>query len=236
MIVAAQEWVDLLLVHYRVDASELRRLVPVQLELDSFERTSWVTLIPFRITRSRPIVLPRPAAFLLPGSDFVELNFRTYVRGPDGVPGIWFFSLDASSRAAVAGGRLAYGLPYVHARMHLERDADSVRFSSRRTSGKEECESVCQVSGEARRATPGTLEHFLVERYVLFALRSGGLWSARVHHPPYLLRGVRLELWNENLLPLAGFRSATREAAQYSPGVAVRISSPFRVAEGRKRR
>ena len=43
---------------------------------------------------------------------FPELNLRTYVKGPDGRGGVYFFSLDAASLLAVVGARVAFGLPY----------------------------------------------------------------------------------------------------------------------------
>ncbi|HVR44366.1 MAG TPA: DUF2071 domain-containing protein [Thermoanaerobaculia bacterium] len=228
MILGRQEWEHLLFVHYEVEEAALRREVPDALELDRHEERSWVTIIPFRIRRSRPAFLPRAAAPILPASAFVELNFRTYVRGPDGEAGVFFFSLDASSLLAVAAGRAVYRLPYVHARMELTVDDGAIRFSSARISGPEECEARYRPAGTPAPAAPGTLDHFLIERYALFAVDGTKVSAARVRHHPYRVQSVSLETWRENLLVGRGFAPAPFSAIHYAAALPVEVSSPFR--------
>ena len=86
-------------------------------EVERHEGHAWITLIPFLIAESRPAWLPRMLA-----SAFLETNLRTYVRGPDGEHGIYFFSLEAESLPAVAAARLLYGLPYFFAAMSRRVD------------------------------------------------------------------------------------------------------------------
>src|SRR5579883_3335517 len=115
--VMRQNWRQLLFLHWAVPAEHVRPLVPPQLDLDLFEDTAWVSLVAFTITGLRPVGLPP-----LPGlSSFHETNVRTYVHRGGRDPGVWFFSLDAANRLAVLGARLAFHLPYYHARMLLER-------------------------------------------------------------------------------------------------------------------
>src|SRR5204862_491999 len=80
--------------------------------IKTFDGSAWATLIPFAIFATRPIGFPNALSI-----DFLEINLRTYVRSARGEPGIYFFSLDASSWLAVAGARVAYGLPYFAAAM-----------------------------------------------------------------------------------------------------------------------
>jgi len=89
--VGFQRWRELLFLHWPMPPGALRALVPAALELDLFEGTAWVTLIPFEIVESRPFGFPGALA-----DRFLEVNLRTYVRGPDGEPGIYFWSLEAS--------------------------------------------------------------------------------------------------------------------------------------------
>ena len=73
------------------------------LELEVRDGHAWVGITPFVIRACRFRGLPVVPIL----SGFPELNLRTYVRAA-GKPGIWFFSLDAGSRAAVSqvdGGR-----------------------------------------------------------------------------------------------------------------------------------
>ena len=95
----------------------LRPLVPPSLELDTFEGQAYVGLVPFTMTGVRPVWAPA-----VPGlSDFHEVNVRTYVHKDGRDPGVWFLSLDASSRLAVLVARATYHLPYRFARMSLRR-------------------------------------------------------------------------------------------------------------------
>ena len=152
-----QTWLDLLFAHWPIPPEHMRALVPPPLELDLYDGQAWVAVTPFRIAGLRPRGLPP-----LPGSShFPELNVRTYVRY-HGLPGVYFFSLDAGSRSAVLGARLAYGLPYLYADMSLEDDGDWIHYRSRRISNPDaEFAGEYRPVGEAHQSQPGTIEHFL---------------------------------------------------------------------------
>ena len=230
MFIGRQEWEHLLFVHYQVDQAVLRRMVPEPLELDLFEGQAWVTIIPFRIRASRPALVPRAASPLVPASDFVELNFRTYVRAPNGEAGVWFFSLDASSRLAVAGARLGYGLPYENAEMSFELEDGTMVFSSKRIDGPPACSARYRPAGTPAHTEPGSLNHFLVERYALFTVDEGRVSGARVRHVPYMIQDVELEEWSENLLVERGFAATDFSVTHYAARVSVDITAPFNVA------
>ncbi|TMA18190.1 MAG: DUF2071 domain-containing protein [Deltaproteobacteria bacterium] len=110
VIVGYQDWRDLLFIHWRVPATEIAPLVHPRLSVDERDGTGWVSMTPFTLRNGRLRGLP-------PLPDFHELNFRTYVTHPRHGPGIWFFSLDAANRLAVAAARLSVRLPYFAARM-----------------------------------------------------------------------------------------------------------------------
>jgi uncharacterized protein len=224
--VGHQLWRDLLFLHWPVSAAALRSSVPSELGIDLFEGQAWVTLIPFRIEDSRPAGLPR--AFSM---SFLETNLRTYVRGPDGEPGIFFWSLEASSLMAVLGARLAYGLPYFPAAMGMRRIGERIAYTSRRRLGGDAQLAVSWTLGAPiGSAVAGTRDHFLVERYALYALRRGGLRRARVRHRPYPLQEVRVDAWTESLLRAAGVpRPDAAPLCHASPGVDVEICAPARV-------
>ena len=100
--------------HWRVDASALRKLVPEELELQEHDGSAWLGITPFLISGFRLRgTLPVPVV-----SSFPELNVRTYVTS-EAKPGIWFFSLDTPSRLAVEAARRTYRLPYFHSRASL---------------------------------------------------------------------------------------------------------------------
>src|SRR3954463_283981 len=126
--VMGQTWERLLFAHWSVGADELRRVVPAALPLDAHDGRHWGGGTPVVVAAMHPRGLPPPPA----GSRFAELNVRTYVT-VDGKPGIWFLSLDAASRLAVTAARRTYRLPYLHARMGIERLGNALAYGTRRT-------------------------------------------------------------------------------------------------------
>ncbi|HET8528972.1 MAG TPA: DUF2071 domain-containing protein [Gaiellaceae bacterium] len=193
-----QTWEDLLFAHWRVPAEVLRRHVPPGLEVDEFDGTAWVGVTPFRLTALRGRgLLPLPYV-----SEFLELNVRTYVTAQE-KPGIWFFSLDASSRLAVEAARRTYKLPYFHARMSATRGADWIAY---------ECARVAEAgrvfSGRYRpegavfHAEPGSLEWFLTERYCLYTTDRGTLARAEIHHELWPLQTAEAEVGLASIAPV----------------------------------
>jgi uncharacterized protein len=184
-----QSWIDLCFLHWRVDETQLRKLVPDSVELDTYDGSTWLGITPFQLSNFRLRGLPP-----VPGlSTFPELNVRTYVtRG--GKPGIWFFSLDAASRLAVEAAKKLYKLPYHHAQMRYERVGDYVQFESGRAGAA--LSGRYRGDGALFHAEPGELEYFLSERYCLYTGDGGRLYRAEIHHPPWdLQRGdARIDL------------------------------------------
>ena len=197
----AQSWVDLLFAHWRVEAASLRELVPPGLELDEHDGSAWLGITPFLIAGFRLRgTLPLPVF-----STFPELNVRTYVTHGD-KPGIWFFSLDTSSRVAVEAARRTYRLPYFHARTVHERRGDRVDFSNSR--GERVFEVTYRdATTEPFEPQPGSLEHFLTERYCLYAADGEGLHRADIHHPPWRLRPAEASI-EVNTMPPDGVEVA----------------------------
>jgi len=220
--VGHQRWRDLLFLHWPMPPGAVRPRVPASLELHLHDGQAWVTAIPFRIEDSRPVGVPRALALR-----FLETNLRTYVLGPDGEPGIFFWSLEASSLLAVAGARLVYGLPYFPARMRMGRVGGGFDYATRRWGGEAGLTATWTVGAAQGSALPGTRDHFLVERYALYAPRRGGLHRARVRHHPYPLHAVRVDALSETLLAAAGLPAPNGPPfCHASPGVDVEIFAP----------
>ena len=193
-----QTWDDLLFAHWRVDASKLRPLLPARLELEEHDGSAWLGITPFGVSGLRLRGTP-PVPRL---SEFLELNVRTYVTHGDR-PGIWFFSLDASSRAAVEAARFVYHLPYFHARIDCRRDGDARVYDSARLGADGTVFSArYRPSGDAATAEPGSLEHFLVERYCLYSERRGRLERAEIHHRPWQISAAEAEIELNTMAPV----------------------------------
>ena len=198
MPIMHQRWGSLLFMHWPVPAKLLRPLVPRPLLVDNHEGLAWVGITPFTLWGVRPAFAPS-LPFL---SKSHELNVRTYVH-LDGVPGVWFFSLDANNAAAVLGARVAFHLPYFRARMSLERRERTLYFASGRANCRTapaEFEAVWTVGGALGEARPGSLEFFLIERYCLYSARGGRLYRARIFHRPWPLHIARLSHYRSTMI------------------------------------
>jgi hypothetical protein len=151
--------------------------------------------------RIRPAFLP-PLPWL---SWFLELNVRTYVHDEQGLPGVWFYSLDCNQPLAVQLARRCFRLPYFHARMTARRSGGVIDYCCARR-GSREARYRWTAAADTRTATPGSLEFFLLERYVLFTTdAAGGIYCGRVHHEPYRFGATEVESLSAEPARLAGF-------------------------------
>lgn len=220
------QWRDLLFLHWEFEPSLVQQLLPRGLELDLFEGRAYVGLVPFEMAQVRPHFVPDLGRLGHFHSRFPELNVRTYVVR-DGVPGVWFFSLDAASSLAVIAARIWFRLPYFKARMRARQTKGGFDFWSKRL-WPAPFEANCRVryapSGSEKRAEPDSLEEFLVERYVLYSKRGEQLFRGRVFHEPYPLREARVQSLRESCLRAAGFERPTGAPhALFSRGVDVEV-------------
>ena len=226
-----QHWVHLSFLHWEFPAAALRPLLPAGLELDTYRGQAYVSLVPFTLRDVRPWWMPAVPWL----SDFHEFTLRTYVLDPNGHPGVWFFSLDADSRIGVALGRSRYKLPCFYARMSLDGShpgryhCHSARMYP--GAGTPGCDLTTTFSGNARPAAPGTLEHFLLERYFLFSHADGQLFVSQVWHRPYPFRAAMAQVRSESLLAASGLgRPAEAPLVHQCDGVRVKVYRLRRVA------
>ena len=181
-----QTWANLLFLHWPVEAAVLAAHLPSGVKIDEWAGKAWITMTPLQISGLR---LPlTPAVPYL--SEFNELNLRTYV-SRDGVPGVWFFSLDANRLLAVAGANTFFSLPYYHADIEV-KSPDETTFdfdSARREDGQY---FRCRWTNERNYAfaEPGTHEFFLVERYALYTESDGSIYRSRIAHDPWEISTV----------------------------------------------
>jgi uncharacterized protein YqjF (DUF2071 family) len=183
-----QSWCDLLFAHWPVDARRLRPLVPPPLTLQEFDGTAWLGVVPFRMEG----VMRRPLPDVPGMSAFPELNVRTYVEHR-GRAGVWFLSLDATNPVAVWAARRFFHLPYHRARIEVAAAGPQVRYVCRRASDPDVgFAAEYEPRSEPYAAGAGSLEHFLTERYCLFAqTKAGRLSRTDVHHAPWPLQRAR---------------------------------------------
>lgn len=183
------QWGKLLFMHWPVPAQSLRALVPERLSIDTFDNVCWIGVTPFTLWDVRLTFTPAIPWL----SHFHELNVRTYVH-LDGVPGVWFFSLDANSRANVAGARTFFHLPYFYADIQLEQSRQTISFKLERKDAEKAVgfSASWNIGDRLSESNPDSLEFFLTERYCLYSTDGANLYRARIHHPPWPLQKAEL--------------------------------------------
>jgi len=206
--IMTQTWHDLLFAHWPVAVAALRDVIPPALELDLFDRQGWLGVVPFHMTN----VAPRGVPALPWVSAFPELNVRTYVRAY-GKPGVYFFSLDATSPLAVAVARAVFRLPYFQASIDVDVDAAGIRYHCRRTArgaAPAEFRARYRPAGPAHAAAPGSLEYFLTERYCLYTVDGRArVRRLEIHHLPWALQQAEADIEANTMAGAAGIRLAS---------------------------
>lgn len=234
-----QKWRHLLFAHWSYDPSVIQQTLPQGFTVDTYHGRAWVGIVPFFMRDIRPRLLPA-----VPGiSNFLELNVRTYVIGPDGQPRVWFYSLDANQPLAVFVARNFFHLNYRLARMSaevfLENGTTIVYRHHHPSTGDASREMIYRPTRDApsQTAEPGTLDYFLLERYSFFALQENPqpegrkYYIGRVHHEPYQYRPAEIEAGSLDFgplisaglpLPSAGANPDQPEHCVYVSGVVVK--------------
>lgn len=217
-------WADLTFLHWGYRPDDVQRLLPPGLEVETFDGAAWVGLVPFAMTvrAARGPAVPW-------ASFFPETNVRTYVRGPDGRTGIWFFSLDAARLPAVLTARAWYGLPYMWSVMAVRRDGDErvrYRCARRWPDGGPRSAVDVRVGDAVPRDDVTELEDFLTARFRLYSRKGDRLRAAPAEHEPWTLRRVEDVRARDELVAAAGLpRPDGDPLALFSAGVDVRVGA-----------
>ncbi len=217
-----QKWGKLLFIHWRVEEELLRPLIPASLEIDTFDGSAWIAIVPFTMWDIRalpPFIPPVPGL-----SSMHELNVRTYVH-LDGVPGVWFFSLDCNSAVAVLAARTFFFLPYFNAGIELDQQAQTINYSLNRTDGLPAEFHASWTIGEAlSNSQPGSLEFFLTERYCLYCEHDGEIYRAVIYHEPWPLQKASLSSFDSTMIESHGLPTPTgNPLLHYAEALSVEI-------------
>jgi hypothetical protein len=245
-------WRDVLMIHFEVDATVLQRDVPF--ELDLWNGKAFVSLVAFTMRDMRPRLGGKWAALMFrPIATHDFLNVRTYVRH-GGECGIHFIAEWLTNRLAVMLGPATFGLPYRYGRISYHRVLENDSFSGRVADPK----NGAALTFEARLAGPthfqpraanwrrgsaalplgfqpcavGSLDEWLMERYVAFNSANRTRHFFRVWHPPW-------PQWQAEVVPRENslltkiwpwFKEARMAGANFSPGFdTVWMGRPHRV-------
>jgi uncharacterized protein YqjF (DUF2071 family) len=204
-----QWWGKLLFMHWPIDAELLRPLIPRRLHIDTFDGKAWIGIVPFTMWGVRPSFTPPIPGF----SSLHELNVRTYVHF-DGMPGVWFFSLDANHATAVWTARNFFNLPYFNARMSLNQRSETIIYSSTRThknAQPADFKTTWHIGERLEPSAPESLTFFLTERYCLYAARRENLYRLKIFHPVWPLRTATLSDFSSTMIEAQGLPTPAGE-------------------------
>lgn len=189
-----QDWKNLLFLHYPVYPAFMEHLIPKELELDLFNEEAWISIVPFKVEKMRIRKLPPLPIFY----SFSEVNVRTYVK-KDGIPGVYFFSMDAANLFAVTGAKVA-GLPYYHAKTKLRKRAKKYYFRSmRKSTEKETFKATYQPEGKLFYPEKGSIDYWLMERYALWTNKNDALIRGDIHHKPWKIQHADVSVEEQTL-------------------------------------
>ena len=199
-------WQDLAFFHWPIEPALLSGRLRHPVALDTFDGQAWIGITPFRMTQVRPAWAPP----LVGVSTFPELNVRTYVIA-EGIPGIWFLSLDAMQWLAVQAARKLLSLPYHYTRARIKATANDVRWQSERSGGNPPGRFAAKYrpTGEPYLARPGEFDFWFAERYCLYNVTARGtVYRMAISHPPWPLQMAEAEvaentMFEANRLPSA---------------------------------
>jgi uncharacterized protein len=223
-----QRWNDLLFAHWPVPAASIAALLPEGLQVDTFQGSAWLGIVPFWLDRIKIRGL-----FPIPGArSFPDLSLRTYVHDEHThTPGVYCFSLDASNLLAALAARTFFNMPYHWAEMRLDQRSErEFSFYSRRRFANQPTLFKARYRGlgpTRKLAEPGSgsLEYFLMERYCLFSRnRLGQPVRANLHHVPWPLEEAEAEIDRNDLAASIGIQLPDQEPVlHYSRRLAVYI-------------
>ncbi|GBL21183.1 uncharacterized protein YqjF [Acidimicrobiaceae bacterium] len=95
---------------------------------------------------------------------FAEVNVRTYVRR-NGIPGVWFCSLDINRLLPTIVARTTYTLPYCFGRASNKRVGDELRSVVKRQWPRGEAHTNIHLKISETICEPSPLEVFLSARW-----------------------------------------------------------------------
>ncbi len=200
--VLLQSWQELLFLHWTYDPEKLQTFLPEGLYVDTYNDIAYVGIVPFFMRDIKPAFF----GTRLPGVNFYEMNVRTYVHDEQGNPGVWFFSLDANNRLAVQIAKTFFHLPYYYSDFKVSKNKETGWVDYNCTRPKNSTASYI-YKGNALRgiAEHGSLEFFLLERYLLFCTdKKGTIYNGRVHHAPYQIYDSEVAKWDTHPLEWNG--------------------------------
>lgn len=177
-----QEWNDALFLHWKVPFETLRKEVPQEFIIDTFNGDNYVSLVAFTMQKIRPKYLPS-ISFV---SDFNEINLRTYICN-DNKPGVYFLNIEGAKSLSVFIAKFLSGLPYEKADI---RRIDKL-YTSKNIRKKFHLDTEFVVKDKLQDKTK--LDKWLTERYCLYLDTKQKCYRYDIHHKEWVIKNVDIK-------------------------------------------
>lgn len=180
-----QEWNNALFLHWAIPFEILRKNVPKNLNIDTYNNKCYVSLVAFTMEKIRPRFLPS-ISFI---SDFAEINIRTYIEN-NGRKGVYFLNIEAEKTLSTFVARLLSGLPYEKANIHRTDN----QFVANNTKKNFSLDTEFEPKNDIENKTD--LDKWLTERYCLYLDKGDNIYRYDIHHKEWQIRNVNLKRLN----------------------------------------
>lgn len=183
--VVYSEWKDVIMLHWKVDASAIKHLLPPSLCVDTFEGGAWVTMCVASIEHFKNKIF----SIINKGLKFDQVLMQTYVIA-HGRPGLYIFNQEIEKSFTKNLYQKLFNLKLGETEFQRESNVDVHKlFASNEHSG---FKLGLQYSyGEIIEPTP--IEEWLANRFRYFYERDEQVYEYNVHHAEYFFRNVNLE-------------------------------------------
>lgn len=212
---------DVCFCHWPVDTDALERAIPPWLRVERAAGDAWITAIHHTVAgvSAFGVNLGTPAQ---------SVTVRTYVTGPDGQRGLYFFAAFTTDPIASAAGPLLR-LNYRDGQV-ARRDADGDHRTERTldVDGRRALTVRYTPGDDPAAAPPDSLPSFFVERFRVFGDGPlGAKFVGHVGHDPWELGPVEATV-DDDLLSVLDLPDPVGDPlVHYSPGNELGVS-PFR--------
>lgn len=180
-----QEWNRALFIHWAVPFEQLRKCVPSNLNLDTFDGNCYISLVAFTMEKIRPKFLPAVGII----SNFDEINIRTYIDN-NGKKGVYFLNIEAGKTISAFIAKAISGLPYEKAKINrTEKSYYSTNFKKGfKLNSEFEVKEIMSKKTE--------LDKWLTERYCLYLNQENELYRYDIHHKEWAIKKVNIKRLN----------------------------------------
>lgn len=205
-----QEWNRSIFLHWPVDYHALRKQVPEELDIDTYNGQAWISLVAFTMEKTRPKSLPALSIV----SDFDEINIRTYVRFKN-KPGVYFLSMEGGKKLSCKVARLMSKLPYRYSKTSRSTNT----YSAHNSTYNDRFSLAYKVKKEVVQKT--ALDKWLTERYALFQEHLETIISYEILHSPWTLQALDIKQVDVDYPRFKKLIGGAVHKAHYSEGVQV---------------